>query len=335
MKLKKLLLMALGAQAGMAAYAQNAVAHFDMSLRNGNIVESVANKAYTVVSELPACTSAGLDCEALRFDGYSNYVRAAVPVSSLSTEALTMNVCLAAESYPMMQVDVAEATPTYATICGNLDETNKKGFALQLSSQGDLRLQVAVAYGNGYLIVVDGNKKLGGTVSEKFLNEDSGKLEAGETHSIDGSFDANHNILSIKGMYNEEAFQYNSNKQISKMTMGTYSYDFTWENGNMVRCTSSGGSALIFLYGDEDNTFPANANLVMGLVVESEPLAIFGHCGPATKKLPVGYIQDFVSSSIEYAITYEKDNSGRIVKMTSKMAQGDEYAHVRVLEIKY
>ena len=73
----------------------------------------------------------------------------------------------------------------------------------------------------------------------------------------------------------------------------------------------------------------------MGLVVESEPLAIFGHCGPATKKLPVGYIQDFVSSSIEYAITYEKDNSGRIVKMTSKMAQGDEYAHVRVLEIKY
>ena len=117
--------------------------------------------------------------------------------------------------------------------------------------------------------------------------------------------------------------------------MGTYSYDFTWENGNMVRCTSSGGSALIFLYGDEDNTFPANANLVMGLVVESEPLAIFGQCGPATKKLPVGYIQDFVSSSIEYAITYEKDNSGRIVKMTSKMAQGDEYAHVRVLEIKY
>lgn len=181
----------------------------------------------------------------------------------------------------------------------------------------------------------EGSKKLGGTVSEMFLNEDSGKLEAGETHSIDGSFDANHNILSIKGMYNEESFQYNSNKQISKMTMGTYSYDFTWENGNMVRCTSSGGSALIFLYGDEDNTFPANANLVMGLVVESEPLAIFGQCGPATKKLPVGYIQDFVSSSIEYAITYEKDNSGRIVKMTSKMAQGDEYAHVRVLEIKY
>ena len=160
MKLKKLLLMALGAQAGMAAYAQNAVARFDMSLRNGSIVESIANNAYTVHSELPACNGTGLDGEALRFDGYSNYVRAAVPVSSLSSETLTLNVCLAAESYPMMQVDVAEATPTYATICGNLDETNKKGFALQLSSQGDLRLQVAVAYGNGYLIVVDGNKKL-------------------------------------------------------------------------------------------------------------------------------------------------------------------------------
>lgn len=44
----------------------------------------------------------------------------------------------------------------YATICGNLDEEAKKGFALQLSSQGDLLVQAYVDYGGGYLVTVDG-----------------------------------------------------------------------------------------------------------------------------------------------------------------------------------
>lgn len=159
MKLRNLVLFALAATC-LGTFAQNAVAHFDMTYNNGNIIERISNKSYSVSSQLPACTVVGLDGEALRFDGYSNYVKAGLPVNSLSSDALTMSVTLAAESYPMMQVDVAETTPTYATICGNLDETAKKGFALQLSSQGDLRLVVAVAYGNGYLITIDGNQKL-------------------------------------------------------------------------------------------------------------------------------------------------------------------------------
>ena len=159
MVLRNLLLITMTAIAGGTS-AQNVVAHFDMSLSNGNIIESVSNKRYTVNSQLPACTVAGMDGEALRFDGYSNYVKAGLPTSTLSTEVLTMNVVLAAETYPMMQVDVAETTPTYATICGNLDEGAKKGFALQLSSQGDLRLQVYVNYGGGYLVTVDGTEKL-------------------------------------------------------------------------------------------------------------------------------------------------------------------------------
>ena len=159
MKLRNHVLIALVATS-LGSFAQNTVAHFDMSLNNGCIMEQVSNKSYPVSSQLPASTVAGLDGEALRFDGYSNYVKAGLPVSSLSSDALTVSVTLAAESYPMMQVDVAETTPTYTAICGNLDETAKKGFALQLSSQGDLRLVVAVAYGNGYLITIDGNQKL-------------------------------------------------------------------------------------------------------------------------------------------------------------------------------
>ena len=133
--------------------------HFDMSLSGGKVKEEVSGSAFNVVSQLPATTITGLDGEALRFDGYSNYVKASLP-AGLNTETLTMSVTLAAETYPMMQVDAAEDTPTYATICGNLDEAAKKGFALQLSSQGDLRLKVAVNYSGGYIVSIDGSKKL-------------------------------------------------------------------------------------------------------------------------------------------------------------------------------
>ena len=158
MRLKNLLLMALTVALGTETMAQTAAAHFDMTLKEGKITESVSNTDYQVASQLPACNVAGIDGQALRFDGYSNYVRAGVPVSTLSTEALTVSVVLAAETYPMMKVDVAEDTPTYGTICGNLD--GKAGLALQLSSQGDLRFQFGSAYSGGFLFTIEGNKKL-------------------------------------------------------------------------------------------------------------------------------------------------------------------------------
>ena len=159
MKLTKLLLIALTVAQTAGVTAQTVAAHFDMSLNNGKITEQVTKSEYTVMSQLPACTLAGIDGQALRFDGYSNYVRAGLP-SGLSTEALTISVVLAAESYPMMQVDVAETTPTFATICGNLDEDGKKGFAVELSSQGDLRFRFGSAYANGFLYTISGTEKL-------------------------------------------------------------------------------------------------------------------------------------------------------------------------------
>ena len=157
MKLKRLPLIALTFLQTSGIAAQTAVAHFDMSLHDGKIIEQISKTEYAVASQLPACTIVGLDGEALRFDGYFNYVRARLH-TNLSTEALTVSVVLAAESYPMMQVDVAETTPTYATICGNLDEDGKKGFAFELSSQGDLRFRYGSA--TGFLMTVEGSQKL-------------------------------------------------------------------------------------------------------------------------------------------------------------------------------
>jgi len=136
-------------------------AHFNMSLTaDGQTTEMVSGSSYTVVSQLPACTVPGLDGEALRFDGYSNYVRASLPTAALSTETLTLQVVLAAETYPMMVMDVAETTPTYATVCGNLDEDTRHGIALELSSQGDLQLRFGSVYSGGYIFTVSGNEKL-------------------------------------------------------------------------------------------------------------------------------------------------------------------------------
>ena len=160
MRLRNFLLISMITNLVSGISAQNIVAHFDMSLSDGNIIESVSNKSYNVNSQLPACTIEGTDGDALRFDGYSNYVKAGLPVASLNTEALTLSVVLAAESYPMMQVDVAETTPSFATICGNLDESAKTGFALQLSSQGDIRFRYGSSYANGYVLAVSGSKKL-------------------------------------------------------------------------------------------------------------------------------------------------------------------------------
>lgn len=159
--MKQKLLTAIALMLALAANtsAQTPVAHFDMSLNaNGTVTESASQQSYNVVSQLPACTATGLDGDALRFDGYSNYVVASLPVSTFSTTALTMSVTLAAETYPMMRVEDAEPTPTYTAICSNLDESAKKGLALELSSQGDVRLRFGSA--TGFLMTVAGDKKL-------------------------------------------------------------------------------------------------------------------------------------------------------------------------------
>jgi len=161
MKTKKILL-SVGMSVMVSAMNAQTAAHFDMSLGSDgrSITESVSSSAYTVQSQLPAFNVKSPDGVALRFDGYSNFVKASLPVSSFSTSALTIRVVLAAETYPMMNTAEAENTPTYATICGNLNESAKQGFAFQMSSQGDLRFQFGSAYADGYLFTIDGSEKL-------------------------------------------------------------------------------------------------------------------------------------------------------------------------------
>ncbi len=161
MNLKSIYCLSAAFLCGLVAEAQTTVAQFDMTLTNdGYITESSSQNRFKVESELPAFSVESPLGEALRFDGYSNYVKAALPTASLSTESFSVSVTLAAETYPMMNTAEAENTPSYATVCGNLDEEGKKGFALMLSSQGDLRFSFGSAYANGFLFTINGSEKL-------------------------------------------------------------------------------------------------------------------------------------------------------------------------------
>ncbi len=157
--MRNLLTFALMSAIWAGINAQQVAAHYDMSLSAGDkITETVSQQRYAVTSLLPVCTVPSVDGQALRLDGYTTYVKAGLPTSSFSTQSLTVSVLLAAESYPMMHVDEAETTPTFATVLGNID--GKKGFALELSSQGDLRFTYGSTYANGYLLAVNGDTKL-------------------------------------------------------------------------------------------------------------------------------------------------------------------------------
>ena len=140
--------------------AQSPAVHFSMTLDNGKVRESISNNVFTVASQLPPVNVQGVNGEALRFDGYSNYLKGTLPITSLSTSEISVQMILAAETYPMMNTAEAENTPSFATICGNLDEGTKKGFAFELSSQGDIRFRFGSAYANGYLFTINGTEKL-------------------------------------------------------------------------------------------------------------------------------------------------------------------------------
>ena len=95
----------------------------------------------------PAEYVLGAQGKALRTDGYSTYAIATVDPSVIDGSTFAMSLWCAPETYPMMNVNKAETTPTYASIIGNIDDTSKTGFAFEVSSQGDYRFR---CYANGW-----------------------------------------------------------------------------------------------------------------------------------------------------------------------------------------
>ena len=87
---------------------------------------------------------------AVRTNGYTSYAKKTYKASALDLKQQTIAVWVAAETYPMM--NAAEAENAYTSIIETIDETNHTGFALRLSSQGNLRFE---CYSEGWKQTMD------------------------------------------------------------------------------------------------------------------------------------------------------------------------------------
>ena len=106
------------------------------------LTEQTSGRTFAVEGVRTLPFMPGVSGQALRLDGYSNYVKATgLDFSALGQTALTVSVWCAAETYPMMNAAEAEVTPSFATLVGNIDDAVKSGFAIQLSSQGGLQFK--------------------------------------------------------------------------------------------------------------------------------------------------------------------------------------------------
>jgi beta-fructofuranosidase len=131
------------------------VSHFPMEVKNGAITESVSGSSFNVNDALAAESADGAEGTALRLDGYSTFVQSSINTSELSGKTMVMSLWCAVESYPMMDNTQAVNTSTY--IAGNMSDTNKSGFALTLSSQGNYEFD---CYIDGWKVACKATTKL-------------------------------------------------------------------------------------------------------------------------------------------------------------------------------
>ncbi len=93
--------------------------------------------------------------KALRFDGYSTYIKTNADFSGIDNRLASFSLWCAAETYPMVHAD--EAVNEWTAIAGNMDETARTGFAFTLSSQGDYAFE---CYAAGWRVACKAASKL-------------------------------------------------------------------------------------------------------------------------------------------------------------------------------
>ncbi len=96
----------------------------------------------------------GVSGNAIRFDGYSQYLSQSADLSSCTSD-VTFSLWTALETYPMMNIDVDKEE--YTSIAGNIDESAKTGMALEVSNRGSYQFR---CYVNNSVITVQGTGTL-------------------------------------------------------------------------------------------------------------------------------------------------------------------------------
>ena len=111
------------------------IAHFPMDLTGNTITETVSGQTFTVANHFNKPESVpGADGNCLRTDGYSTYCNASINASALNSQALSVNLWCALETYPVMDPNNNVTTDTY--IAGNLRDDLQTGFAFVVNANG-------------------------------------------------------------------------------------------------------------------------------------------------------------------------------------------------------
>lgn len=125
--------------AALTAVAQTAsadlVAHFSMDVRSGQIVEDVSGERFAVEGHFAPENVPGAVGQALRFDGYTSHVNAALGnILPAGCKQMTVSMWVATPSYPIIQIDTNTSEKTPIATC--LNDTDKTGFGFYLGFNG-------------------------------------------------------------------------------------------------------------------------------------------------------------------------------------------------------
>ena len=127
------LILTLTAAASVTAHA-DLVAHFDMEARDGMVIETVSGDRFPIQGNFAPDNLPGAVGEALRFDGYTSHVKAALGNILPDTKTMTVSLWVATPSYPIIQIDTDTKEKTPIVTC--LDKDSRSGFGFYLGFNG-------------------------------------------------------------------------------------------------------------------------------------------------------------------------------------------------------
>ena len=131
------------------------VAHFPMDVSGGMIEETVSGGRYAVEGNFAPENLPGAVGEALRFDGYTSHVKAALGNILSDSKTMTVSLWVATPSYPIIQIDTDTKEKTPIVTC--LDKDSKSGFGFYLGFNGKYSFET---YIGGWPLSVEADKPL-------------------------------------------------------------------------------------------------------------------------------------------------------------------------------
>lgn len=122
----------------------NLVAHFPMDVKSGEIIEQISGDRFTVQGNFTPENLPGAEGMALRFDGYTSHIDAALgDIIPAGSKSMTVSFWTAIESYPIIQLDVN--TQEKSPIISCLDEEKKTGFGFFVGFDGKYSFKTYVS----------------------------------------------------------------------------------------------------------------------------------------------------------------------------------------------